>query len=104
MKDIFDRENEIELLKNSLDSPLIVIMGLRGTGKTSLVKSILNHVGSTYVFLDIRKLENKEYIVYKNFIKILEKEINRIIKRNKDLLSHLRIRGVQIMGISVSFS
>jgi len=79
-------------------------MGLRRTGKTSLVKSILNHVGSTYVFLDMRKLENKEYIVYKDFIKMLEKEINRIIKRNKDLLSHLRIRGVQIMGISVSFS
>jgi len=33
LKDIFDRENEIELLKNSLDSPLIVIMGLRRTGK-----------------------------------------------------------------------
>jgi len=49
----------------------------------------------------MRKLENKEYIVYKDFIKMLEKEINRIIKRNKDLLSHLRIRGVQIMGISV---
>jgi len=31
LKYIFDRENEIELLKNSLDSPLIVIMGLRRT-------------------------------------------------------------------------
>lgn len=68
MKDIFDRENEIKLLKNSLDSPLIVIIGLRRTGKTSLVKSVLNSLKVTYLFLDMRKFENREYIVYKDFI------------------------------------
>ncbi|BAK54810.1 AAA family ATPase [Sulfurisphaera tokodaii] len=104
MKDIFDRENEISLLKNSLDSPLIVIMGLRRTGKTSLVRSVLNEEKATYIFLDMRRFENKEYIVYKDFIQVLEKEINRIIKKNRDLISHLQIRGVQIMGISVNFS
>jgi hypothetical protein len=81
LKDIFDRENEIKLLKNSLDSPLIVIIGLRRTGKTSLVKSVLNSFKVTYLFLDMRKFENREYIVYKDFIKTLEREVNRIARR-----------------------
>jgi len=103
LKDIFDRENEIKLLKNSLDSPLIVIIGLRRTGKTSLVKSVLNSLKVTYLFLDMRKFENREYIVYKDFIKTLEREVNRIARRHKDLLSHFRISGVQIMGVSLNF-
>jgi AAA+ ATPase superfamily predicted ATPase len=94
LKDIFDRENEIKLLKNSLDSPLIVIIGLRRTGKTSLVKSVLNSLKVTYLFLDIRKFENREYIVYKDFIKTLKREVNRISRRHKDLLSHFRISGL----------
>ncbi|WP_390533029.1 ATP-binding protein [Sulfurisphaera ohwakuensis] len=82
----------------------MVIMGLRRTGKTSLVRSVLNEEKVTYIFLDMRRFENKEYIVYKDFIQVLEKEINRIVKKNRDLISHLQIRGVQIMGISVNFS
>ena len=103
LKDVFDREKEIELLKNSLDSPLIIILGLRRTGKTSLVKSVLNSLKSTYIFLDMRKFEAREYIVYKDFIKVLEKEVNKLVKRHKDLLPHFRISGVQIMGVSLNF-
>ena len=104
MKDIFDRESEIKLLKNSLDSPLIVIIGLRRTGKTSLVKSVLNDEKRTYIFLDMRRFENKDYIVYKDFVQTLEREINRVVRKNRDLLSHFHIKGVQIMGVSVNFS
>ncbi|MGC9106115.1 MAG: AAA family ATPase [Thermoprotei archaeon] len=103
MKDVFDREKEIKLLKDSLDSPLIVILGLRRTGKTSLVKSVLNSLKSTYVFLDMRKFENREYIVYKDFITTLEREVNRLAKRHRDLLSHFRVSGVQVMGVSLKF-
>ena len=105
LKDLFDRESEISLLKSSLDSPLIVIIGLRRTGKTSLIKSVLNETKSTYIFLDMRRFENKDYIVYKDFVKSLERGINEITRKNKDLLSYLRhVQGVQVMGFSVSFS
>lgn len=103
LKDVFDREKEIELLKNSLDSPLIVVMGLRRTGKTSLVKSVLNSLGVTYLFLDMRRFEGREYFVYKDFLKVLEKEVNRLVRRERSLLTHFRIKGVQIMGVSLSF-
>ncbi|AWR95719.1 AAA family ATPase [Acidianus brierleyi] len=105
MKDIFDREKEINVLRNSLDSPLTVILGLRRTGKTSLVKSVLNNIRATYVFLDMRRFENKEYIVYKDFLSVLEREVNSITRKYKGLVDYFKtVKGVNFAGLSLSFS
>jgi AAA+ ATPase superfamily predicted ATPase len=52
---------------SALDSPLILVEGLRRTGKTSLVKSVLNARDNPYIYLDMRRFENREYVVYKDF-------------------------------------
>ncbi|MCY0850772.1 AAA family ATPase [Sulfuracidifex metallicus] len=105
LKDIFDREKEIELLKRSLDSPLMIVSGLRRTGKTSLVKSVLNEVNAIHIFLDMRRFENREYIVYKDFLGLLEREVNSKTKKWKGVLDHFKaIKGVSVAGMSLSFS
>jgi AAA+ ATPase superfamily predicted ATPase len=105
LKDVFDREKEVDLLRRSLDSPLVVVVGLRRTGKTSLVKSLLNEMRVPYLFLDIRKFENRDYIVYKDFLELTEREVERVIKRDKGLLTHLKdVKGIQIAGFSVYFN
>ncbi|BBD73455.1 ATPase [Sulfodiicoccus acidiphilus] len=104
MKDVFDREKEVELLKGSLSSPLVVISGLRRTGKTSLVRSILNDAKATHLFLDMRRFENREYIVYKDFLGVLEREVNSLTKKWKGALDHFRaVKGVKVAGLSITF-
>jgi hypothetical protein len=47
----------------------------------------------------MRRFENRDYIAYKDFVKSLEREINEITRKDKDLLSYLRhVQGVQVMG------
>ncbi len=105
INEIFDREKEISTLRSSLDSPLILIYGLRRVGKTSLVLSTLNSLKADYLFLDARVFEQKEYISYKDFLSIVEKEVNEKINGFKGLENLLsKIRGVSIAGVSVSFS
>ncbi|BDB99651.1 ATP-binding protein [Saccharolobus caldissimus] len=56
INDLFDRETEIEKLKRSLNERMIVILGLKRTGKSSLVLSTLNSLNINYVFVDVRKI------------------------------------------------
>jgi AAA+ ATPase superfamily predicted ATPase len=55
IKDLFDRESEIERLKNSLNERMILILGLRRTGKSSLVLSFLNSLNIDFVFISFPK-------------------------------------------------
>ncbi|MEM1560645.1 MAG: ATP-binding protein [Ignisphaera sp.] len=46
-KDLFDRENELMELKNSVEhGPLITLcIGVRRSGKTSLIRTFMNEYG-----------------------------------------------------------
>ncbi|WP_238842107.1 ATP-binding protein [Sulfolobus sp. E11-6] len=57
-KDFFDRENEIEKLKE-LRAPITLVLGLRRTGKSSLIKIGINELNLPYIYLDLRKFEEK---------------------------------------------
>lgn len=107
LKDIFDREKEVTELRNSLDSPLVTVYGLRRMGKTSIIKAVLNDSNVPYLYLNMRKFESRSYISYKDFLKLLQDEVNSKIKskRMEALKNFLRgITGVSIEGIKVYFS
>lgn len=53
---MFDRESEVERLKKGLDERMILVLGLRRTGKSSLVLSTLNSLNQNFVFIDVRKV------------------------------------------------
>ncbi|BCU67958.1 hypothetical protein HS7_13950 [Sulfolobales archaeon HS-7] len=84
---------------------MTVVLGLRRTGKTSLVKSVLNNVKATYIFLDMRRFENREYVVYKDFLGVLEREVNAITRKYKGLVDYVKtVKGVNFAGLSLRFS
>jgi AAA+ ATPase superfamily predicted ATPase len=97
-KDFFDREEEIEKIK-SLSSPITLVLGLRRTGKSSLIHIALNELNLPYIYIDLRKVEEKGYISYKDLVLELQKEINRLIKRFPNIIDFLkRIEGITIIG------
>ena len=58
-QDLFDREAELEKFKSSIAySSLIVIQGLRRTGKTSFLNVALKESDLPYVVSDIRGLHS----------------------------------------------
>ena len=83
IKDLFGRENEILLLKRCVIEPLTIIYGIRRTGKTSLLKSVLNSLEMPYIIIDIRELFNESGTIRENEIslKIFERGIARFASR-----------------------
>jgi len=55
LKDLFDRE-EVKKLRNSLNERMILLLGLRRIGKSSLVLSTLNSTDTNFIFVDVRKV------------------------------------------------
>jgi len=56
LNDLFDREEEIKKLRNSLNERMILLLGLRRIGKSSLVLSTLNSTDANFIFVDVRKV------------------------------------------------
>ncbi len=108
VKDLFGREKEINLLKNSIKEPLTVIYGIRRTGKTSLLKSVLNSLETPYIIIDIRELFNESGSIRENEVSI---KILNELKKNVKLLQKLkflfndmisRINGIEINNFKMN--
>jgi len=56
LKDLFDREEEVKKLRDSLNERMILLLGLRRIGKSSLVLSTLNSTDINAIFVDVRKV------------------------------------------------
>ncbi|MEW9491631.1 MAG: ATP-binding protein [Candidatus Aramenus sulfurataquae] len=103
-RDFFDREREIESVK-SLSSPITLVLGLRRTGKSSVLRIALNELGVPSVYVDLRKFEDRAYIPYKDFLLEVEKEVRKLTKRFPSLFDFLRgIKGVNVAGNGITFN
>ena len=62
-RDLFGRERELNRLLAAMGSrcPLILLLGVRRIGKTSLLKVALKEAGQPYIYLDLRILEEEGY-------------------------------------------
>jgi AAA+ ATPase superfamily predicted ATPase len=63
--ELFDREKELKELESYVKSgsPLILCLGVRRIGKTSLLKVFLNEHGYPHVYINARKLSEYGYSV-----------------------------------------
>ncbi len=106
-EDLYDREEELDSLLRFLNNPLgplALILGLRRTGKTSLLKVALKEHEGLHLVIDLRKAEEQEKLTYRSFIELLQDAINNISSRKwrSQLLQVLRaVRGVEIHGFKV---
>ena len=107
ISDFYDREHELKELVTYITNgkPLILVLGLRRTGKTSLLKVALNISKLPYILIDCRIFEENFSITRQDFIKALEKELNRLLGFYGSFLGFLRrIKGVSISGFSIKLN
>ncbi|MEJ2777233.1 hypothetical protein WIW90_13755 [Sulfolobaceae archaeon RB850M] len=56
---MFDREAELEKIKNGLNYPITLILGIRRNGKSSIVKVLMKEEDAIWIYIDLRKYEGK---------------------------------------------
>ena len=103
-EDLYDREEELKAFFSSLSyAPMIVVTGLRRTGKTSFVNVALAECGHPYIILDLRGLPYNPSRA--DLIRRLEVSFKNIDKKwFCALIDALKnIRGVSIFGGQISF-
>lgn len=110
-RDLYDTEEELELLTGALQNgaPLVTIVGLRRTGKTSLLLTALNSIAQPSMILDMRSLASKPYASKRDLVQEIERAINEFYKQHlskgKRLLRWLaKVKGVEISKNGVSLS
>jgi len=106
-EDLFDREEELRKLIGAIvrDDPLILILGLRRIGKTSLLRVGLNKLGYHSIVIDCRVFEGKTYVTYTDFIKALENSIDNVLPKTRRLVEFVReVRGISVQGFKIEFS
>ncbi|WP_236752547.1 hypothetical protein [Acidianus sp. HS-5] len=65
----------MEKLKSGINYPMTLLLGIRRSGKSSLVNVLTKEERGIWIYLDLRKFESLSFIHYKDLILELEKVI-----------------------------
>ncbi len=85
-------------LKFGIDYPMTLLLGIRRSGKSSLVKVLAKQEDAIWIYLDLRKFDTSTYINYKDLLQELERGINAFLpSKLKKAFTALR-GGVSLMG------
>jgi AAA+ ATPase superfamily predicted ATPase len=101
-EELYDFEKELEELKKGVRGcPLTVLVGMRRTGKTSLLKVALSELGNPYVYLDTRLSANP---TYRDFMNIVRESLESFVRRYAPLRRRVAevLRGVRGLSITLS--
>ena len=103
-EDLYNREKELEQFSNALPyASLIVVTGLRRTGKTSFLNVALAEASHPYAILDLRGLPYNPS--HADMVRRLEAAFNKVDRKwfsgLSETLRHLK--GVSILGNEISF-
>ncbi len=107
--DLYNREVELSKLINFLKfSPLILILGLRRTGKTSLLYTALNESKMPNIIFDCRELPGNRVISLSGFFDVMAKCVNRFLRLRRRLARKFismveHIEGISVLGFSIKF-
>jgi AAA+ ATPase superfamily predicted ATPase len=102
--ELYDFEKELEELMKGIErSPITIVIGMRRTGKTSLLKVALNELGNPYIYLDTRFSVNP---TYRDFIYIVKESLEDFVRRYKSFRGKIVevLSSVKGVSISVPFS
>ena len=89
--DLYDREEVLEDLERSLNrgDPLVLVLGLRRYGKTSVLKVFLNECKCPFVYLDCRDIFLVEYPRVEDVASIFSRSVRRLLDRYRGLSSRV---------------
>jgi len=106
LDDLYDFRDELNRLVSFLKGGggIALVTGLRRTGKTSLVLTALNVADIPYVLVDGYALAAEPYIDRVDFLRLLERSINRLLGERKSLREKLQealkaVRGLRLNRI-----
>ena len=104
---MFDREKELENLKRAAKRyPIVLLLGIRRVGKSSVLKVALNELGNG-IYIDARELyfSSGGWITSKTLTKAFESALNSLrSKFKRRIIGALKkVRGVTIAGVSLKF-
>lgn len=110
-KDLYDFDPELKSLRTAVKRrvPLVVLVGLRRTGKTSLLLTGLNEISVPSVVLDLRSLASQAYGTRKDLLLEFERGLNQFLSKYRSitqkLLDRLRnVKGVEVTSKGISLS
>jgi len=103
--ELFNRERELSSLESyaKSGSPLILCLGVRRIGKTSLLKVFLNENNYPYIYINARKLSEYQYSVtglYKLFSESIAHA--KFFNRLAEYLKSLSGAKIEILGTGVN--
>lgn len=103
-EDLYDFERELGELEKFVGEPLVVVSGLRRTGKTSLILTALNELGEVYVYVDLREGASSAAGIYKLLSRSFGETYRKLGGGVGELFRRVlsRVRGVSFMGLEVS--
>ena len=104
LKDFYDREEELKELRRGIEEkdPLILVLGLRRYGKTSLVLTCLEEYKIPYVYLNCRLLPSLGPISPKDLALLLAESFNKFLKRREKYFKKIKELLEKIEEISVA--
>ncbi|MDI9644700.1 MAG: ATP-binding protein [Candidatus Verstraetearchaeota archaeon] len=107
-EDLYDFDEELAKLQSYLGQPLVAVVGLRRTGKTSLILTALEESGHPYIFFDLRTISPSTKDLYQLVSKGLEDFLASGSTwtgvRNAFVRLLKLVRGVSISGVSVDLA
>ena len=92
-KELFDREKQLEALDRSIGKPLILVLGIRRIGKSSLLLSFLENWKGVYI--DLRGVRNTADLYRK-----ISEGLTGSLAKLRDVIKG--ISGVKIAGVEVT--
>ncbi len=104
LRDFFNMRDSVEKFISGVESgrAVILVLGLRRTGKTSLVKSCLNELSYPYVVVDLKGFWGRPGSSLYEFYSVLEESINKYVSRWRRLVSYLKsVEGVSVFGLNI---
>ena len=104
VEDLYDMRRELSSLEGFLSDPyvrMVVILGPRRTGKTSLLRVALNELGYPRLYVDARRvLGSREYFV-REVKRGLEEMLSARRHRRLLLKALERVKGISVGGVRV---
>ncbi len=103
-RDLFDRDEELRTLLKGINGchPLILLLGLRRTGKTSLLNVSLNEANVPSIIVDCRVFEEKTSITHSEFLEYFTRETSRLLVKHKTLSRILeQVGGIEVSGLKI---
>lgn len=105
LQDFYNRKAELKGFLGALKAgrSLVLLLGLRRSGKTSLLRTGLGLAKLPCVIIDARELAQFQRASYRDLLSILESAFQKLL-RKRGLVDYLkRIKGVRIHGFELRF-